>query len=182
MTDTPREHDAEAADAAPDTDHQAPNESAADDAHDSAHERVGDELKDAAQRIWLAGLGAMATAEDEGSKLFQRLVERGRTYRAQGRDAVHEAGARAEEAADDVRSRVEEATDDVRSRVEEAADELKHQLSDARGRVESLIDDAVQRALQRAGVPSRDEIATLVQRVEELTRKIEAFGRDQADR
>lgn len=35
-------------------------------------------LKKTPQQVWLAGLGALATAEQEGSDLFQKLVRRGR--------------------------------------------------------------------------------------------------------
>ncbi|MEM1182666.1 MAG: phasin family protein, partial [Acidobacteriota bacterium] len=39
--------------------------------------------------------------------------------------------------------------------------------------VEERLDDAVGNALNRLGVPSRDEIATLTRRVEDLTRVVE---------
>ena len=35
------------------------------------------ELTDSAHKIWLAGLGAFAAAEEGGSKLFKSLVEAG---------------------------------------------------------------------------------------------------------
>ena len=44
-----------------------------------------DELKDSAHRIWLAGLGALAAAEEEGVKVFSRLVDRGRDVESRTR-------------------------------------------------------------------------------------------------
>jgi polyhydroxyalkanoate synthesis regulator phasin len=41
-----------------------------------------DDLKEAAHRVWLAGLGALAAAGEEGSRMFNRLVDRGRAYGA----------------------------------------------------------------------------------------------------
>ena len=38
-----------------------------------------------AHSIWLAGLGALAAAEDEGTRLFSQLVQRGRSVEALGR-------------------------------------------------------------------------------------------------
>lgn len=38
------------------------------------------DLRDALNQVYLAGLGALAQAEQEGSKLFQRLARRGETY------------------------------------------------------------------------------------------------------
>lgn len=35
------------------------------------------EARESAQKIWLAGLGALAVAEEEGGHLFERLVQRG---------------------------------------------------------------------------------------------------------
>ena len=46
---------------------------------------VQDDLKESAHRIWLAGLGALAAAEQEGTKMFNRLVDRGRDVEAKGR-------------------------------------------------------------------------------------------------
>jgi len=46
----------------------------------------------AAHRIWLAGLGALAVAEEEGTKVFSRLVDRGRKIEA--RDKAEAAGKR----------------------------------------------------------------------------------------
>jgi len=103
-----------------------------------------DELKESAHRIWLAGLGALAAAGEEGTKVFDRLVDRGRDYEARGRDEARKQyeGARS------------------------TADELW-------GTWSGKLDEAVTNALQRMGVPSRDEIRNLTQRVEELNAKVE---------
>ncbi|HVG07229.1 MAG TPA: phasin family protein [Thermoanaerobaculia bacterium] len=103
-----------------------------------------DELKESAHRIWLAGLGALASAGEEGTKMFDRLVDRGRDYETRGRDEARKQyeGARS------------------------TADELW-------GTWSGKLDEAVTSALQRMGVPSRDEIRNLTQRVEELNAKVE---------
>lgn len=103
-----------------------------------------DELKESAHRIWLAGLGALAAAGEEGTKMFDRLVDRGREYETRGRDEARKQyeGARS------------------------SADELWETWS-------GKLDEAVTKALHRMGVPSRDEIRNLTQRVEELNSKVE---------
>lgn len=103
-----------------------------------------DELKESAHRIWLAGLGALAAAGEEGTKMFDRLVDRGREYETRGRDEARKQyeGARS------------------------SADELWDTWS-------GKLDEAVTKALHRMGVPSRDEIHNLTQRVEELNAKVE---------
>jgi poly(hydroxyalkanoate) granule-associated protein len=99
-----------------------------------------DDLKESAHRIWLAGLGALAAAEEEGTKLFSRLVDRGR---------------------------------DVEQRGKVEVDKVKTKAEDAWSGVGSKIDEAVTGALHRLGVPTREEIRRLTQRVEELNAKVE---------
>jgi Poly(hydroxyalcanoate) granule associated protein (phasin) len=49
----------------------------------SSHLRqAGAELKDSARHVWLAGIGALATAKDQGGRLFESLVEHGRKVEA----------------------------------------------------------------------------------------------------
>ncbi|MEA2560139.1 MAG: hypothetical protein QOH06_1643 [Acidobacteriota bacterium] len=103
-----------------------------------------DELKESAHRIWLAGLGALASAGEEGTKMFDRLVDRGRDYETRGRE------------------------------------EAKKQFEGAKSTTDELwntwsgkLDETVTNVLQRMGVPSRDEIRNLTQRVEELNAKVE---------
>ncbi len=109
------------------------------------------DIKESAHKIWLAGLGALSAAEDEGTKLFKNLVKRGEAFESRSRE--HYA---------DVKDKVEDATEKVKDRAETAWDKM-----------ESRLDDAVSSALGRLGVPTRDEIATLTRRVEELTAVVE---------
>lgn len=105
-----------------------------------------DELKESAHRIWLAGLGALAAAGEEGTKMFDRLVDRGREYETKGREEARKQ------------------YDGAKS----TADELW-------GTWSTKLDEAVTNALHRMGVPSRDEIRNLTQRVEELNAKVETL-------
>ncbi|HEX2642773.1 MAG TPA: phasin family protein [Thermoanaerobaculia bacterium] len=110
----------------------------------STDKTLQDDLKDSAHRIWLAGLGALAAAEEEGTKVFQRLVERGREWEAKGKVEVKETYEKA-------RTKAESTWGDVGGKV----------------------DEAVTSALHRLGVPTRDEIRNLTLKVEELTAKVE---------
>ena len=109
-----------------------------------ATKNLQDELRESAHRIWLAGLGALSSAGEEGTKMFDRLVDRGRDYETKGRDEARKQyeGARS------------------------TTDELWNTWS-------GKLDEAVTSALHRMGVPSRDEIRNLTQRVEELNAKVE---------
>lgn len=111
---------------------------------------IQNELKDSAHKIWLAGLGALATAEEEGSKLFKNLVERGEGWESKNKE------------------RWEEMKEGVKSKIDETTGKAKDEAEGAWDKVEGRIEDAVGAAFQKAGVPSREEIATLTKRVDEL--------------
>jgi poly(hydroxyalkanoate) granule-associated protein len=109
--------------------------------------KVQEEIKESAHKIWLAGLGALAAAEEEGSKIFNTLVEKGEGYESRGKDELAK----------------------VKDKVEGAfgkAEGSWEKLGDA-------FDDKVAGAIKRLGVPSSDEITTLTKRVEELTLKVD---------
>src|SRR6185312_134636 len=110
-----------------------------------------EELKDSVHRTWLAGLGALAAAEEEGSKLFSKLVDRGRDVESKGKVEVDKVG-------DKVRSEVDKAKAKAESAFENWGEKFDEKLTSA---------------LHRLGVPTRDEIHNLTRRVEELNSKVE---------
>ncbi len=59
-----------------------------------------DELKQNAEKVWMAGLGALATAEEEGGKLFRGLVKKGETYEKKGLAQFEKLKAKVEGAAE----------------------------------------------------------------------------------
>ena len=111
------------------------------------NEKTINEIKTSAHKIWLAGLGAVAMAEEGGEKLFKSLVDHGEGLENRGMEQV----------------------DQLKEKVADATTKGK----DALGKVGNTFDDAVGGALMRLGVPTRDEIATLTKRVEELTASVE---------
>ncbi len=112
------------------------------------------DLRQSAHRIWLAGLGALATAEEEGGKLFRSLVERGESFEGRGKKHV---------------GRVQDA-------IEDRAREARDTAESVWGRVESGLDKSLTTALHKIGVPTRTEIQELTKRVEKLTRSVERIG------
>ena len=117
----------------------------------TTEKKLQDDLKESVHKVWLAGLGAVAMAEQEGSKFLKNLVEKGEEYEAKGKERFG-----------DVKEKVEEATGKARERAESTWE-----------KVGDRFDEAVATALRRMGVPNREEIATLTRRVEELTAVVE---------
>jgi poly(hydroxyalkanoate) granule-associated protein len=113
----------------------------------TTEKNVQEELKDSVHRIWLAGLGALSAAEEEGGKIFSRLVERGRDVESKGKVEV-----------DKVKSEVDKMKTKAESTFETWGDKFDEKLT---------------ATLNRLGVPTRDEIRNLTHKVEELNAKIE---------
>ncbi|MGE5360245.1 MAG: phasin family protein [Bacteroidales bacterium] len=105
------------------------------------------EVMQSAHRIWLAGLGAVATAQESGSELFNDLVKRGREMEAHARIA----------------------TPDMSVTLRDATGKMMTTWQ----QVSKGLDEQITATLHRMGVPTRSEIATLAKRVELLTASIE---------
>lgn len=117
-------------------------------------ERLGKSITESAQQIWLAGMGAFNRAQAEGGKLFESLVRDGLTLEQTARKF---AGNRAEVVRDVVEGRVGQA---------------KERAADTWDKLENVFEDRVQRALVKLGVPSRQDLNTLTERVERLTAEL----------
>lgn len=139
-----------------------------------------EEIKASAQRIWLAGLGALTMAEEEGGKLFRNLVDRGAAFETRGKEQAEEIHEQVDETVDDARSKAKEFRENVRERVTETAGRVKSEIGGVLGGVERQVDRAVSSAFERAGVPTREEIAVLSTRIQELTRLVEQLKKDGA--
>jgi poly(hydroxyalkanoate) granule-associated protein len=120
------------------------------------------DVRESAHKIWLAGLGALAVTEEEGSKLFKNLVQQGERYEAEGKQKLKEA----KKTADDAGVRAKKLAEETAERARRAAEGAWEQLGGA-------FDEKLAKTLHRIGVPTRDEITALSRRIEELTRAVE---------
>ena len=128
-------------------------------------EDVKEEIKANANKVWLAGLGALATAEEEGGRLFRGLVRKGESYEKKGMAQIDSLKERVEELAGAARERF----GDLRESVQDTAEGAWEKVGAAAEGVEERWDEKVHGVLRKMGVPSRNEIAALTRRVEELT-------------
>lgn len=109
--------------------------------------RLVPQAKQSARNVWLAGVGALATAEEEGVKYFDTLVKKGQAYEKKNR------------------SRLESMLDNVK--------DLGDEVSGVFGKAFAPVNKAMEATMHRLGVPTRNEIAMLTKRVEELTKAVE---------
>ncbi|HYC35425.1 MAG TPA: phasin family protein [Usitatibacter sp.] len=102
-------------------------------------------VRDSAQKIWLAGLGAFERAKTDGPRMFETLVEQGRKM-----------GARAVGAADDALKTMRETS-----------------YSGGRwDKLEQVFEDRVSRSLNRLGVITNREVEELSRQVQELNETV----------
>lgn len=111
-------------------------------------------VKDSAQQIWLAGLGAFAKAQEEGSKVFEALVKDGI-----GMQTKSQAMAEAKLA-------------EAASKMTSMAQGISERATGQWDKLENIFEDRVAKALQRLGVPSAQELAALTARVDALSQQL----------
>jgi len=109
----------------------------------------GSRVKDSAQQIWLAGLGAFAKAQEEGSKVFETLVKEGLGMQRKTQAAATEATSKMASMAN-------------------MAGGLGARPAGAWDKLENIFEDRVAKALGRLGMPSAQDVAALLARVEAL--------------
>lgn len=122
-------------------------------------EQMSRSIVESAQQIWMAGVGAFTRAQGEGSKLFEALVKEGMTIEKTTRQLAT--------------GRV----DAVRDAVEGRVGVVRERAVDTWDRLESVFETRVQRALNRLGVPGREDLTELNARVNELNAELRKLGK-----
>ncbi len=115
-----------------------------------------DPVRDSAHQIWLAGLGAFTKAQQEGSKVFDALVQEGLGMQRK------------------VQSTAEEKLAEASQRMSSMAQEIGSRATGQWDKLEGLFEERVARALPRLGIPTAQEVQALSARVAELERRLEA--------
>ncbi len=107
-----------------------------------------------AQQIWQTGVTALGRAQQESTRLFEALVKEGAGLEQKTRSLAA--------------NKVDSVRKSVRGSVENRVDQVKDRASDTWERLEKLFEERVQRAMTRLGVPGREELQALIDRVDLL--------------
>ncbi|HKI86370.1 MAG TPA: phasin family protein [Thermoanaerobaculia bacterium] len=103
-----------------------------------------EDMKESARKIWLAGLGAFAVAQEEGSRLFDRLVAKGQEieaseenqrFKQRVRDAKDEAAEAWEKVSDAVSDKVRDTVERLRHSHSSEIERLKAEIAELKGRL-----------------------------------------------
>jgi poly(hydroxyalkanoate) granule-associated protein len=111
-------------------------------------------VRESAQQIWLAGLGAFSKAQEEGGKVFEALVKEGVGLQRKTQAAAE--------------GKLNEAT----TRMSAMATDLSSRASGQWDKLENIFEERVARALKSLGVPTAKDVEALAARVEELNRSV----------
>jgi len=115
-------------------------------------------VKDSAQQIWQAGLGAFAKAQAEGTRAFEALVKEGTTLQRKTQAAAEE--------------KISEAT----SRMTNMATDISSKASGHWDKLENIFEERVAKALNKLGVPSAKDITALIKRIDELNLSVQKLS------
>ncbi len=112
-------------------------------------------VRDHAQQIWLAGMGAFAKAQEEGRQVFESLVTEGTSLQKK----THRAAA--------------DTLGEVTGKVASLADDVGAKAGQQWDRLESIFEDRTAKALKKLGVPTSADMQALVDRIDALSAQLE---------
>jgi poly(hydroxyalkanoate) granule-associated protein len=126
--------------------------SAADSAPETSakHSALASSVKDSAQQIWLAGMGAFSKAQEEGTKVFEALVKEGQSLQKKTQAVA------------------EEKLGEVTGKMSAMADTVSAKAGQNWDKLEAIFEQRTAKALNKLGVPTAKDVDALVQRVDTL--------------
>ncbi len=115
---------------------------------------LANSVKDSAQQIWLAGMGAFAKAQEEGGKVFDALVKEGTSLQKKTQGIA------------------EERISAVTGKMTAMADGMSSKAGAQWDKLESIFEQRVAKALNKMGVPSSKDIDALIKRIDGLSAQV----------
>ena len=115
-------------------------------------------VKESAQQIWLAGLGAFSKAQEGGGKVFESLMKEGLSIQRKTQ-------AVAEEKISEATSKMANMAGDIQSKAGQQWDKL-----------ENIFEDRVAKALNKLGVPSAKDVDALIARIDDLNKSVQKMS------
>lgn len=112
---------------------------------------------DTARQMWMAGLGAFVKTGHEGGRLFSSLVEEGEKFQ-------------------------EKVSTKTTDQVTDAVDSVVNRASGQWDKLEAILEDRVIKVLDKLGVPTKDDIAELVEKINALQAAVESTAKKPAAR
>jgi poly(hydroxyalkanoate) granule-associated protein len=127
-------------------------------AEGAGEQQLASTIRESAQQIWLAGLGAFGKAQEEGAKVFEALVKEGKVLEGKTRRL-------AETKMSEMSTQWGKTATDATAKAAATWDKL-----------EQVFENRVARALNRLGVPTNRDIEQLSKRVATLTASVQKLS------
>ena len=123
---------------------------------------LANSVKDSAQQIWLAGMGAFAKAQAEGKQVFEALVKEGASLQKK------------------TQSVAEERFGEVTGKMTSMADGVTAKAGKQWDKLESIFEERTAKALQKLGVPSSKDVQSLMDRIDALSAQVASRAKSTA--
>ena len=127
--------------------------------------QLASSVKDSAQQIWLAGLGAFSKAQAEGGKVFETLVK-------DGVGLQRKTQAAAEEKISEATSKMTTMASGITAKATGVATDITAKATGQWDKLENIFEERVAKALSKMGMPTAKEVQALAKRVDELSAQL----------
>ncbi len=119
-------------------------------------------VKESAQQIWLAGMGAFSKAQAEGGKVFETLVKEGLNLQKKTQGIA------------------EEKISEVTGKMTAMAGTVTAKAGQNWDKLESIFEQRTAKAMNKLGVPTAKDVDALAKRVDELAAAVAKLGKGSA--
>ncbi len=124
--------------------------------------QLASSVKESAQQIWLAGMGAFAKAQEEGGKVFEALVKEGMSLQKK------------------TQGMAEEKISEVTGKMTAMAGTVTAKAGQNWDKLEAIFEQRTAKALGKLGVPTAKDVQALTQRVDELAAAVAKLSKGSA--
>ncbi|MFO1271236.1 MAG: phasin family protein [Rubrivivax sp.] len=124
--------------------------------------QLASSVKESAQQIWLAGMGAFAKAQEEGGKVFEALVKEGMSLQKK------------------TQGMAEEKISEVTGKMTAMAGSVTAKAGQNWDKLEAIFEQRTAKALGKLGVPTAKDVQALTQRVDELAAAVARLSKGTA--
>ncbi len=111
-------------------------------------------VKDSAQQIWLAGMGAFSKAQEEGGKVFDALVKEGTTLQKK------------------TQGMAEDKISEVTGKMSAMAEGVTAKAGQNWDKLEQIFEQRTAKAMNKLGVPTAKDVEALQQRIDVLAAQV----------
>lgn len=122
--------------------------------------QLASSVKESAQQIWLAGMGAFAKAQEEGGKVFEALVKEGSKLQKKTQGLA------------------EDKIGEMTGKMSAMADTVSAKAGQNWDKLEAIFEQRTAKAMNKLGVPTAKDVDALVKRIDELADTVTRMGKN----